>query len=236
MRHFARPLMLAALLVLPASSVRAQTVVDPSGHWEGKVEVPQMDVIVEVDLAKNSKGEFEGTVGIPAQHLKGLPLKKVVVQGRTINFHARTDQTLSADLSDDGKSMSGTFAIEGAALPFSLTRTGDARMMPPVKSAAIGKELEGTWNGTLEAGMPLRLVLTMSNQADGTATGRIVNLDQGGLEIPLAIAQKGSSVTLDTSVVPGSFSGALNAEGTELAGTWTQGSIALPLTFKRVVP
>jgi hypothetical protein len=128
--------------------------------------------------------------------------------------------------------MSGTYAMAGATLPFDLTRTGNARIEPPVKSAPIGKELEGTWNGTLDVDGGLRLALKMSNHSDGAASGTIVNLDQGGLEIPVAIAQKGSGVTLVSNVVEGSFSGALNAEGTELAGTWTQGPAALPLTFR----
>ena len=55
-----------------------------------------------------------------------------------------------------------------------------------------------------------------------------------GLEIPITtITQKASSVTLDVTTVGGSYAGALNAEGTELAGTWTQGSATLPLTFRR---
>jgi hypothetical protein len=61
----------------------------------------------------------------------------------------------------------------------------------------------GTWNSTLEVeGMPLRLVLTISNQPDGTAAGRIVNLDEGGRQVPVAITQKASTVTLDSTFKP----------------------------------
>ena len=35
MRPFTRMLLVAALLLVPASSLLAQTAVDPSGHWEG---------------------------------------------------------------------------------------------------------------------------------------------------------------------------------------------------------
>jgi hypothetical protein len=74
----------------------------------------------------------------------------------------------------------------------------------------------------------------MSNQADGTSTGSVTNLDEGGLEIPVVITQKGSSVTLDSTAVASSFSGTLNTEGTELVGTFHQASLELPLTFRRV--
>ena len=40
-------------------------------------------------------------------------------------------------------------------------------------------------------------------------------------------------MTLDVKVVSGTYSGAINAAGTELAGTWTQGTFAAPLNFRR---
>jgi hypothetical protein len=223
---------LAALLLLPASSVHAQSAVDPSGHWDGKIEVPGMDVAVEVDLVKDA-GAYAGTVGMPAQHLKGLPLVKIVVEGKTVTFAVRTDQTMTGDLSDDGKTMSGTFAGAGGSVPFILSRTGDAKVTPPVTSAAISKELEGVWNTTV-ADTGSRVLLKLTNHADGTATGSLINESEGGLQIPVRITQKGSSVTFETTVVAGSFTGTLNATGTELAGTWIEGAASKPITFHRV--
>jgi hypothetical protein len=60
-----------------------------------------------------------------------------------------------------------------------------------------------------------------------------VLLDEGGLVVPVVIAQNASRVTLEQRGVPGSYAGTLNGDGTELAGTWTKGSISLPLTFRR---
>jgi hypothetical protein len=116
-----------------------------------------------------------------------------------------------------------------------MTRTGEPKLEPPPASAAIGKDLEGRWTATLEGqGAALRLVLTLVNQADGTASARLVNLDEGGLELPAVITRAGSSVTLDFKVVAASFTGTLNPSGTELAGTYTQGPITAPVTFQRV--
>jgi len=84
--------------------------------------------------------------------------------------HARRDQPFEGNLSADGKSMSGSYTLSGYVLPFTLTLTGDAETLEPAKSASIGKELEGTWNGTLDVnGTSMHFVLTMANQADGTA-------------------------------------------------------------------
>ncbi len=235
MQLFCRTLLIAALFAVPASSPHAQApATDPSGHWQGMLQAPGMDVEFEVDLAKNGSGELAGTVSIPAQKLKNLPLLKVAVEGESVTFYARSDQPLKGVLSADGTSMSGDFFAGGNSVPFSMNRTGDARISAPAASARISKELEGDWTATLEAsGLQLRLILTLANQPDGTAIGHIVNLDQGGLRLPLVVTQKASSVTLDSTVVPSSFSGTLNPAATELAGTFTQGTLSVPLTFRR---
>lgn len=239
MRPFTRMLLLAALLPLPASSLLAQTAVDPSGHWEGTIQAPNRDVKIEIDLAKNSKGELAGTFGNPAERVKGVPLSTVAVEGRAVTFELKAGSgggTFHGILLADGNSMSGDFitAEGGHSAPFSLTRTGDARIAPAPKSPPIGKELEGTWNGTLDVkGRQVRIVLRMANQPDGTATGTILSLDGGGVELPIAMTQKASSLIIDVTAVGGSYVGVLNAAGTELVGTWTQGPAVLPLTFRR---
>ncbi|MBI3401559.1 MAG: hypothetical protein HY048_09085 [Acidobacteria bacterium] len=152
----------------------------------------------------------------------------------TASLLARTDQTMTGDLSDDGKTISGTFAGAGGSVPFILTRMGDARVAPPLTSAPIGKNLEGTWTSTVED-PGNRVTLTLTNHANGTATGTLVNLSEGGLQIPVRVTQSGSNVRFETTVVDGSFSGTLSGTGTELAGTWKEGSISKPIAFHRAV-
>ena len=82
MRAYTRLVFVASLLLVPATSLLAQTAVDPSGHWEGTVQLPSMPVNVEIDLAKNSKGELAGTFSQPADGVKGLPLSTVAVENR----------------------------------------------------------------------------------------------------------------------------------------------------------
>jgi hypothetical protein len=234
MRITCRTAVLSGLIVLSATALRAQAPVDLSGHWEGSIQAPGMELGFQIDLAGSAGRELSGTVSIPSENLRGVPLQMVSIKDKVVSFYARRDQPLAGYLSDDGRSISGDYSIEGFTLPFNLTRTGDARIEPPVRSAAVSRELEGTWTGSLQAGgESLRVSLTMANLPDGTATGRLVVIDQGGLQIPVAIVQQASSVTLDSNAVPARFSGALTAEGAELAGTWTQGSIEVPLTFRR---
>jgi ABC-type multidrug transport system ATPase subunit len=59
------------------------------------------------------------------------------------------------------------------------------------------------------------------------------SLDEGELEVPVEVKQEASSVTLAGRAIVSSFAGALSSDGTELAGTLTQGAVTVPLTFRR---
>src|SRR5882762_4728923 len=112
MRLSTRMLLLPALLLFPAHFLRAQTAAEPlnpwAGHWEGTVQIPNMEMKIEIDLAKNSKGELAGTFGNPAQNVKGLPLSTVAVEGRSVRFVLKAGKevsTFAGTLSSDGKSI-----------------------------------------------------------------------------------------------------------------------------------
>jgi hypothetical protein len=236
MRSHGRILLLGVVLLTPGSLAHAQGAADPSGHWEGTLKVPQMELKVEIDLARDSRGVVAGTFSQPAQGVKGLPLSSVTVEASAVRFVVKggtEPATFDGVLSADGTSISGTVTQSGFTIPMNLSRTGDARIVPAPKSAPIAKELEGTWNGTLEInGVPMRLVVRMANRPDGTAAGTVVSPDGSGVEIPIGMVQKGSSLTIEVPSVGASYVGVLNAAGMELDGTWTQQGAAFPLTLK----
>jgi murein DD-endopeptidase MepM/ murein hydrolase activator NlpD len=95
------------------------------------------------------------------------------------------------------------------------------------------KGLEGSWQGTLDAGEKLRLVLTVSKANDGAYSGKIDSLDQGA-SIPIEVINvSGDSVRLELKTVEAVFEGKLNADRSELTGQFSQGGALLPLSFKR---
>ena len=228
--------LMAVLLLAPIRLAAAPPDADPSGHWEGTIQAPNRSVAFEVDLGKNARGELIGTFSNPAQGENGLPLTTVAVPGREVRFaiHATSGGgTFHATLRDDGRAMAGDFTLEdgGQAVPFQLTRTGDARFTPPPRSPPISKRLEGRWTGTLTAdGKQLTIGLAMANQPDGTATG---TLRSDGLQLPIAITETGAHLRIDVPSVGGAFVGEIDAAGARLVGTWSQRSLSLPLTFAR---
>jgi hypothetical protein len=226
----------ASIVVLAFAGVSAASAQspDPSGHWEGTVQIPGRSLQFAFDLGKDAAGQLIGTIS--GEDVRNLPLTKVAVTGRSVTLQASAEQPFSGDMSADGRTISGAVVLSGYSLPLELTRTGDARIEPPPTSAPIGKELEGTWEGTLNTGRgPLRIVLKMANQSGGRALGHIISVDEGGLLIPIVITQNASSVSYVATAVPSQWTGVLSADGRELAGTFTQGSTSLPLNFRRSV-
>lgn len=232
-------LSLLVTLILSVPSLRAQSA-DLTGHWEGHWEgviaAPGKDVKIEIDLMKKD-GKLAGTFGTPEQNESGFPLSNVAAQGTKVSFElkgASGGGTFQGTLGADGKSMSGDYiTTHGASVGFSLTRTGEPHVETLTPSPAVAKPLEGSWTGTLTVDGDHRPVgLTMTNHPDGTATGSMVS--RAGVEIAITkITNKGSSLTLEVKNIGGSWVGTLNDDGSELAGTWTQGKFSAPLTFHR---
>lgn len=236
---FSRLFALVALMNFLISVLFAQPVADPAGHWEGTIQAPDVLVTFAIDLAKNEKGQWAGTFTEPDRGIKGLPLSTVTLEGRSLRFVLRPGQgggTFNGTLAADNGSLNGEFVMAegGHVLPFTLTRTGDARIAAAPRSPAIDNALAATWQGTVDlAGKPLRIILSMTNHPDGTATGTVMSPDGSGVEIPIAIVQREANLTIDVPSVGASFAGVLSADKTELKGTWTQGPVSLPLVLRR---
>jgi hypothetical protein len=210
----------------------------PAGHWQGAIETPGTKLEIAVDL--RPKGDaWEGVITIQSQNVKGYPLTSLAVNGSDVSFAMNTpgNPSFAGKLDAAGNVLSGDFSQGGATLPFSLSRAGEAKFEPVVPSAAIDKALEGSWEGALSAGgKTLRLVLKLANGTDERATGSIVSVDQGGVEIPIqtvaqSAGQAGPHLELLLPTIAASYKADL--KDNQLSGTWSQAAGSAPLVFKR---
>jgi hypothetical protein len=215
----------------------AQPAAPGSGHWEGAVQTPNGDMAMIVDLAKNAAGVWIGSMSLPAGNVIDVPLTKVSIENNTVRFAMAEipgAPSFEGKLSADANDVSGTATTPGGAAPFQLKRKGDANVKVPPASSALPKEFEGAWEGAIEAGgNRLRVVFKLSRAADGSATGTMISVDQGGQEIPFStVTVSDKQLQVDIRAIGGAYRGALGANG-EIDGTWTQGPGSLPLLLKR---
>jgi len=227
--------LIPALLLLCGSPARPQTS-PAAGHWEGSIQVPDKELNIQLDLAQSEKG-WSGTITIPQQNVKAFPLA-VTIEANAVTAVMKGipgEPTLQGTVSADRQTLSGNFSQGGGTIPFKVTRTGDAKIQPPVKSTPIDRQMEGAWEGTLNApsGKVLHLLLKLANGSEG-ATGSMVSVDQGGVDIPIAtITQQQSRIKLELPTIGGSYRGDIATDYSQISGTWSQGGGSLPLVFRR---
>lgn len=118
-----------------------------------------------------------------------------------------------------------------------LTRVMIALALFPGAALLATEDITGTWQGTLQPGQELRIVVKISKADGNTLKAVMYSIDQGPQPIPVkSVSLQGSGVRMSVEAVGGTYEGKLSADGTSIAGAWTQGSKPLPLILKRASP
>ncbi len=230
-----RNLMFFAILTLTTipGTLAAQ---GPAGHWVGIFKADGREIGLALDLARNAKSEWIGSMGVPAENMTGLVVMDVAVNGNSVKFTgvelmmARFDLILEAD----GR-MKGTLSNPQSTLPIEFKRTGEPKVELIPASPAVSKNLEGDWEGSLPMpGRAFRILFHFKNQADGTVAATVDTPDSGGIGLPLNnVRQTDRKVEVGMRIAHATFQGTLNAEGTELAGQFAHEQNSFPLTLRK---
>jgi uncharacterized protein (TIGR03435 family) len=95
-------------------------------------------------------------------------------------------------------------------------------------------DITGDWQGTLEAGHSLRLVLKIAKTDKGWSAN-FYSIDQTPQPfVASAIVLDGSTFKCSVNQIGGDYKGTLSPDGNTIAGTWSQGGPnPLPLTLVR---
>jgi uncharacterized protein (TIGR03435 family) len=106
------------------------------------------------------------------------------------------------------------------------------------RAHAQAKEIDvtGNWQGTLQAGQGLRILMKIT-KVDGKLRGVSYSIDQGGQSIPLnSITVQGTSFNFAISAIDVTYVGTLSADGKTITGNQTQGGHAAVMNFQHVTP
>ncbi|HEY7545082.1 MAG TPA: alpha/beta fold hydrolase [Blastocatellia bacterium] len=137
-------LALATLLISQLSLFSlAQSQPDVRGRWEGAITLPNGELDFQVNFARKEDGSWTGTIDIPSQGAKDLPLVSVSVSASAISFALADvpgDPTWKGKLSEDGKTIAGDFSQGGQTFPFKITKkttTSSQTANAPAKPAEV---------------------------------------------------------------------------------------------------
>jgi len=103
--------------------------------------------------------------------------------------------------------------------------------------ALKAQNLAGNWQGTLQAGKDVRLVLVVSSANPGAPSAVMYLIDQSPQGIPASsFAVRGSTVLMTVDRLGLKFEGTLSADANTIAGTFAQNGKPLSLTLTRATP
>ncbi len=242
-----RPFLLAGLALValcPALLRAAEAAKIVAGYWAGTLTTPRGELPFSVEFVATGDGKWKGTADCPQQGVRAFNFDQAKVTGSTVEFALTGlpgDPSFRGKLADAGASIAGEATQGGNAIPFRLERT--TKPAPTADENAVpakgepGQGVAGKWRGSIKPlpGIELRLALEAAAHADGKLSGDMISLDQGSPRISLEnLTDKDGAVQFDVPQIRGGFSGKLNADGSEIAGEWTQGNRATPLVFKRL--
>jgi non-heme chloroperoxidase len=108
--------------------------------------------------------------------------------------------------------------------------------VPLLSQNSASPSLAGTWQGKLNVGGGMRVVLHISPDAQAGWKGELLSIDQAPNPIALSsVSLNGSDFSFAVAQLNIKYHGALSADGNSIQGTFNQGG-DLPLNFDRATP
>lgn len=225
-----------------ASAALCPAAESAAGRWEGSAKVPGGELKLILDLSDESGQGQIGSIIIPGLGVKGAPLVDLKVSGSDLAFaikgalgNERTGQAeIRTHLTADGH-LSGEFRQGGNTAPFVLEKTGPPQVELPLRSTAVGKELEGEWKGQYEMmGYARHVTMKFANRGADGAGVEFVIVGKKTNNVPVSlVTQEGDFLSLKSEEFGITYEGRFRKEAGEINGTITQGPFEQPLVMRR---
>jgi hypothetical protein len=125
------------------------------------------------------------------------------------------------------------FGFSAALLTMMASALALGTMTTALVSAAIGD-----WEGKIDTGDgSLRVIVHLSQAADGTLNGSLDSPDQGATGTAIdSVTYREPDLHFAIQSFGSTFDGQMNNDHSEIAGVWKQSGRSLPLVFKRRLP
>lgn len=220
--------LLAVSLSTPALAAAAP---DPVGEWHGVIAAPTGDVMMGLSITRGEDGALKGAIENSDQNPGDKAAFREIAfkDGRLTFTVERVPATYEGDWDEASQQWKGTLT-QGQAIPLNW-----AKGAPPAKPVIAG--MDGVWEGVVERnGARLRQAMRIATGARGTNI-LYDSPDQMAVGLPVGdLVRDGQKVRFSIMRGAGIFEGALSADNSELAGTWTFPTLnqpAMAMTLKR---
>jgi uncharacterized protein len=224
-------------LLLAIVALKVCFAAGPVGDWKGTLKTPGPELQLALHIQQASAGAYTATLDSVDQGANGIPVSSITFEENKLKLQFdRMKAGYEATLSEDGKTLTGTWSQGGGSLPltFYIAGTEPKVEQPPDKSSTVAP-LVGIWEGTLDTGSTnLRVRITLSKDDKGQVKGAFDSIDQGGKGLPMSgMSLAGSKFHFDLRAAGGTYDGEVSEDKNVIKGTWKQGGGELPLELKR---
>ncbi|HEX8491937.1 MAG TPA: alpha/beta hydrolase [Pyrinomonadaceae bacterium] len=110
-----------------------------------------------------------------------------------------------------------------------------ATAQPTATANMQGQDIQGSWQGMIEAGSTrLRVILKLIKASNGTFKATLDSPDQGATDLPIdTVVFKDNMLRFEMKKLSAEYEGTLSRDGLQILGTWKQGGQSLGLIFRR---
>jgi len=216
---------ISLLTILAAATVLAARAQDITGDWQGTLKpAPGAELHLLLHISKANDGSLQGSLDSLDQSAMGIPISSMTFRNGTLTFASDAIQgKYEGKMNADGSAVDGTWT-QSAPMPLAWTR------------AVKPSDLDGAWEGVLDVGQKLRVILHLTTTKDGLAA-TLDSPDQGAGGIgATAVKRDGSSLTVEIANIGAKYQGTIAKDYSSIDGTFSQGGGEFPLSLKRAAP
>ncbi|MCI0538331.1 MAG: hypothetical protein L0Z50_24250 [Verrucomicrobiales bacterium] len=216
---------------------------DLRGYWTTSLEaMPGMVLRLGLRIGRLPDGSFNVLLDSFDQGASDIPASSASYSDGSAKIEWELMRVVfESKLSADGKELAGTWKQGPKGIPVKFERLAKPATALPdgisfVPEKGSPEDIRGHWKGSLEVrGNKLRLALKLGKLPDGSFSGTMASLDQGGRDLPVSsVGYTNPVVRMEWKGIRGVYTGTVNKEGTEMTGTWEQWGSPSPLSLQRV--
>ena len=211
----------ALFTILAVATVLAAHAQDITGDWQGTLQpAPGSELHLMLHISHAKGGSLNASMDSVDQSTTGIPITTIAFQNPKLTFasdgiHGKYEGTLKTD----GSAIEGTWT-QGESLPLTWVR------------AVKPSDLDGAWEGLLDVGQKLRLILHLTTTKDGLGA-TLDSPDQGASGIAAVAKREGSAFSFKIAMIGAEFEGTIAKDNSRMEGTFSQAGGHFPLTLKR---
>jgi uncharacterized protein len=212
---------ISLLTVLAATTGLAARAQEITGDWQGTLKpAPGAELHLVLHISNAGDGSLKASLDSVDQGATGIPISSIAFKGSTLRFASDAVQgKYEGKMSADGSAIEGEWT-QGQPMPLTWSH------------AVKASDIDGAWEGVLDAGQKLRLIVHLTTTKNGLGA-TLDSPDQNAGGIAGTAKRDGPSLTISFAAIGAEFQGKIAKDYSVIDGTFSQGSGEFPLTLKR---